>query len=133
MICAGVAWGIYSLRGKAVGDAVSTTAGNFVRALVFAVALTIALISWSKLDYAGIIYASFSGAIASGLGYVIWYSALPGLNAASAASVQLSVPILAAVGGILFLNESITSRLFIAAVAVLGGIGLVVIEKASVD
>jgi drug/metabolite transporter (DMT)-like permease len=129
MISAGVAWGIYSLRGKAAGDAVSTTAGNFLRALVFAGALSIALISWSRLDRAGIIYAVLSGAIASGLGYVIWYSALPGLKAASAATVQLSVPVLATIGGILFLNESITARLLIAAVAVLGGIGLVVMEK----
>ena len=129
MISAGVAWGIYSLRGKAVADAVSTTAGNFLRALIFALALSIASIAWSRLDPAGIIYAVLSGAIASGLGYVIWYSALPGLKAASAATVQLSVPVLAAIGGILFLNESVTLRLLIAGIAVLGGIGLIVIER----
>src|SRR5438477_555000 len=103
MISAGVAWGIYSLRGKAVADAVSTTAGNFLRALTFALALSIALIPWSRLDRAGIIYAVVSGAIASALGYVIWYSALSHLKAASAATVQLSVPVLATIGGILFL------------------------------
>lgn len=129
MISAGVAWGIYSLRGKAVADAVSTTAGNFLRALTFALTLSIALMPWSRLDRAGIVYAVLSGAIASGLGYVIWYSALPGLKAASAATVQLSVPVLATIGGILFLNEALTSRLLIAAIAVLGGIGLVVIER----
>jgi drug/metabolite transporter (DMT)-like permease len=117
------------LRGKTVADAVSTTAGNFLRALTFAVALNIAFIPWSRLDRAGIIYAGLSGAIASGLGYVIWYSALPGLKAASAATVQLSVPVLATIGGILFLNESVTLRLLIAAIAVLGGIALVVIER----
>ena len=107
----------------------STTAGNFLRALIFALALSIASIAWSRLDPAGIIYAVLSGAIASGLGYVIWYSALPGLKAASAATVQLSVPVLAAIGGILFLNESVTLRLLIAGIAVLGGIGLIVIER----
>ena len=117
------------MRGKAVADAVSTTAGNFLRALAFALALSIALIPWSKLDRAGIIYAVVSGAIASALGYVIWYSALSHLKAASAATVQLSVPVLATIGGILFLNEALTSRLLIAAIAVLGGIGLVVIER----
>ena len=117
------------MRGKAVADAVSTTAGNFLRALTFALALSIALIPWSRLDRAGIIYAVVSGAIASALGYVIWYSALSHLKAASAATVQLSVPVLATIGGILFLNESLTLRLLIAATAVLGGIALVVIER----
>jgi drug/metabolite transporter (DMT)-like permease len=74
-------------------------------------------------------YAVLSGAITSGLGYVIWYGALPGLQAASAATVQLSVPVLAAAGGILFLGESITVRFLLASIAVLGGIALVVIEK----
>src|SRR5205807_2418373 len=106
-----------------------TTAGNFLRAVVFAAALSIALLPWAKLDRSGVGYAILSGAIASGVGYVIWYSALPGLKAASAATVQLSVPVLAAAGGILFLGESITLRFLLASVAVLGGIGLVVIEK----
>src|SRR5438105_3469579 len=129
MICAGIAWGIYSLRGKGAGDPATATAGNFLRAVVFAAALSIALFSWAKLDRNGIGYAILSGAIASGVGYVIWYSALPGLKAASAATVQLSVPVLAAVGGILFLGESITLRFVLASIAVLGGIGFVVIEK----
>ena len=129
MICAGLAWGIYSLRGKGGGDPVSTTAGNFLRAVALAAGLSIALLPWAKLDPAGVIYAILSGGIASGLGYVIWYSALPGLKAASAATVQLSVPVLAAFGGILFLGESISVRFLLAAIAVLSGIGLVVIEK----
>jgi len=129
MICAGIAWGIYSLRGKGAGDAVSATAGNFLRAVAFATVLTLALLPWVKLDRAGLGYAVLSGAIASGLGYVIWYSALPELKAASAATVQLSVPVLAAAGGILFLSESIGLRFLLASIAVLGGIALVVIEN----
>jgi drug/metabolite transporter (DMT)-like permease len=129
MICAGIAWGIYSLRGKGAGDPATATAGNFLRAVVFAAVLSIAFLPWARLDRSGVGYAILSGAIASGLGYVIWYSALPGLKAASAATVQLSVPVLAAAGGILFLSESITLRFLLASIAVLGGIALVVIEK----
>ena len=129
MLCAGIAWGFYSLRGKGAGDPVTTTAGNFLRAVVFASLLSIALLPWASLDRAGVGYAALSGAIASGVGYVIWYSALPGLKAASAATVQLSVPVLAAAGGILFLGELITLRFLLASITVLGGIALVVIEK----
>ena len=129
MIGAGMAWGIYSLRGKGAGDPLCVTAGNFRRAVVFASLLSLALLPSLKLNYAGAAYAILSGAIASGVGYVIWYSALPGLKATGAATVQLSVPMLAAVGGVLFLNESLTLRLLLASIAVLGGIALVVVEK----
>ena len=131
MTGAGIAWGIYSLRGKGAGDPTSVTAGNFWRSVVFAAVLNMALLRWINLDLAGICYAIVSGAIASGIGYVIWYSALPGLKATTAATVQLSVPVLAAVGGILFLSESITSRLVFASLLILGGIGLVIIERPS--
>jgi drug/metabolite transporter (DMT)-like permease len=126
MLGAGVAWGIYSLRGKGERNPASVTTGNFVRAVPFALALSIVLAPWTKINPAGITYAIISGAITSGLGYVIWYSALPGLKAASAATVQLSVPVLAATGGILLLGEPITVRYMLASVAVLGGIALVV-------
>jgi drug/metabolite transporter (DMT)-like permease len=128
MLGAGVAWGIYSLRGKAAGDPASATAGNFLRALPMAAILGIALLPWARFDRTGIGYAVLSGAIASGLGYVIWYTALPGLKAASAASVQLSVPVLAAAGGILLLGEPLTLRFLFASMAVLGGIALVLIN-----
>jgi len=128
MTGAGIAWGIYSLRGKGAGDPTSVTAGNFWRSVVFAAVLNTALLRWINLDLAGVCYAIVSGAIASGIGYVIWYSALPGLKATTAATVQLSVPVLAAIGGILFLSESITSRLVFASLLILGGIGLVIIE-----
>jgi drug/metabolite transporter (DMT)-like permease len=129
MLSAGIAWGIYSLRGKAGGDPASATAGNFLRAVPLAAGLSIALLPWARLDWAGIAYAILSGAIASGVGYAIWYTALPGLKAASAATVQLSVPVLAAAGGIIFLGESITLRFLFASIAILGGIALVVMEK----
>ena len=129
MLSAGIAWGIYSLRGQASGDPISETAGNFLRAVPLAAVLSVAFLPWASLDRAGIGFAILSGAIASGVGYAIWYTALPGLRAASAATVQLSVPVLAAAGGILFLGESITLRLLFASVAVLGGIALVVIQK----
>src|SRR5437763_4018410 len=119
MVGAGAAWGMYSLRGKGAGDPLSVTAGNFWRAVVFAVLLSLALLRWLKFDRAGTGYAVLSGAIASGVGYVIWYSALPDLKATAAATVQLSVPVLAAIGGILFLDESITLRLLLASIAVL--------------
>jgi drug/metabolite transporter (DMT)-like permease len=126
MLGAGVAWGIYSLRGKAAGNPTTATAGNFLRAVPFAAILSMALLPWARLDRAGIAYALLSGAIASGLGYVIWYTALPYLRAASAATVQLSVPVLAAAGGILLLHEPLTLRFVFTSMAVLGGIALVV-------
>ncbi len=129
MLSAGVAWGIYSLRGKGAGDAASATAGNFLRAVPMAVVSSAALLSWSRLDPTGIAYAILSGAVASGVGYAIWYTVLPALRAASAATVQLSVPVLAAAGGILFLGELITLRSVLASAAVLGGISLVTIEQ----
>ena len=131
MLGAGVAWGIYSLRGKGQKNPVSATAGNFLRAVPFAAIVSVMLFPWARLDRTGIDYAVISGAITSGLGYVIWYSALPGFKAASAATVQLSVPVLAATGGILILGEPITFRYFVASIAVLGGIALVIVEKNS--
>jgi drug/metabolite transporter (DMT)-like permease len=129
MVSAGVAWGIYSIRGRRTGDAIGATAGNFLRAVVFALAFAIAAIPWLRFDRAGLMYAVVSGAIASGLGYAIWYTVLPALKATSAATVQLSVPVLAAIGGIILLNEQLSARFVIAAMAVLGGIALVVFER----
>lgn len=129
MIAAGLAWGIYSLQGKGAGDPVAATTGNFLRAALLAPVVSVILISWMRTDIAGAGYAIISGAITSGVGYVIWYGALPGLKGTSAATVQLSVPVLAATGGILFLGEPITLRYALASVAVLGGIALVVLEK----
>lgn len=128
MLGAGVAWGVYSLRGKAERNPASATAGNFLRAVPLAAALSIAFLTWAHIDRAGAGYAVLSGALASALGYVIWYTALPGLKAASAATVQLSVPVFAATGGIFLLGEPLTLRYLLASIAVLGGIALVVVS-----
>jgi drug/metabolite transporter (DMT)-like permease len=129
MLVAGIAWGIYSLRGKGSGDATRVTAGNFWRAALFAILLSAIMLPRVTFDSAGIYYAVISGAITSGVGYAVWYTALRGLEATSAATVQLSVPAIAAVGGIIFLNEPITLRLFVASAAILGGVALVILEQ----
>jgi len=129
MLGAGVAWGIYSLRGKREKNPATVTAGNFARAVPFAAVISIIFLPRLQLDLGGVTYAIISGAITSGLGYVIWYSALPGLKAASAATVQLSVPVLTVTGGILLLGEPLTLRYLLASVAILGGIAFVVLEK----
>jgi len=131
MLSAGVAWGIYSLRGRGVGNAIATTAGNFLRAVPFAALISVLVIRQMRPDSLGMIYAIVSGAITSGLGYVVWYAALSGLNATSAAAVQLSVPVITTTGGILLLSEPVTLRYIIASVAVLGGIFLVIIKRRS--
>ena len=129
MLGAGIAWGIYSLRGKGSGDPLRATAGNFLRAMPMAVLLSVVMLRSASLDPAGICYAVISGALASGVGYAIWYTALPALKASAAATVQLSVPVLAAAGGIAFLSEPITLRFVLASIAVLGGIALVIVER----
>lgn len=129
MLGAGMAWGVYSLRAKGSGDPIRVSSGNFLRAAVMAALLSLATVRWSSVDSAGLGYALASGALASGIGYAIWYTALRGLKATSAATVQLSVPVLAAVGGIVFLGEAVTLRLLLASVAILGGIALVMVYK----
>lgn len=130
MLVAGVAWGVYSLRGQGAGDPTRVTAGNFLRAAPIALVVTLALWTtlWSRAspDPTGLLYAAISGAITSGLGYAVWYTALPGLRATSAATVQLSVPPLAALAGVVVLGEALTPRLVLASSAILGGIALVV-------
>ncbi len=129
MLSAGVAWGIYSLRGKGAGDPTKVTAGNFLRAVPIAAILSVSMLNDASVDTAGFWYAVSSGAVASGIGYAIWYTVLPALKATNAATVQLSVPVIAALGGIAFLGEPITLRLALASVAILGGIALVILEK----
>ena len=133
MLGAGVAWGVYSLRGKGAGDPIKVTAGNFLRAVPIAIALSLLMVNSISVDYAGFWYAVSSGALASGIGYAIWYTVLPALKATNAATVQLSVPVIAALGGIVFLGEHITLRLVLASVATLGGIALVILEKQHVN
>jgi len=131
MVGAGCAWGVYSLRGKGVADPTSATAGNFLRAVPFALALAAIAWPWTSVDRDGIGYAIASGALTSGIGYAIWYAALRGLKATRAAVVQLSVPVFAAIGGIALLGEAVSLRLVIASAAILGGIALVILERSA--
>lgn len=131
MLLAGVAWGVYSLRGRGAGDPTAATAGNFLRAVPMAVAvLAVAVLlapAAEQIDLPGSLYAIASGALTSGLGYAIWYRALPLLRASTAATVQLSVPVITAVAGVILLSEPVSLRLVLASVAVLGGVALVVL------
>jgi len=129
MLGAGVAWGVYSLRGRGAGDPTHATAGNFLRAVPLAAGLSVLTFPWISPDGAGVGYAITSGALASGVGYAIWYTALRGLNATRAATVQLSVPVLTALGGVAFLGEAITLRLLVASAAILGGVAVVIADK----
>ena len=129
MLGAGMAWGLYSLRGRGAGDPTRVTAGNFIRAAPLAVVLSLVLHARAAVNPAGIACALLSGALASGIGYALWYSVLPALKSMHAATVQLSVPILVAIGGIFFLGEAFKLRLMLAAAAILGGIALVIFER----
>lgn len=134
MLGAGVAWGVYSLRGKLAqtpGTANPTlvTAGNFIRTLPMAVVLSLLMLSQLSIDMNGILFAVASGALASGIGYAIWYQALPALASTHAATVQLSVPVIAAIGGVVFIGEALTLPMVLASVAILGGIALVILKK----
>lgn len=129
MLGSGVSWGIYSLRGRGVSDATRETAGNFVRAIPFALLASMVSLKSMQIDLSGAAYAIASGALASGLGYAIWYAILPAMKATSAATVQLTVPALAAVGGVVFLSESVTLRLGLASAAILGGVAIYILSK----
>ena len=125
MAAAGISWGVYSLRGRGVADPLRATARNFLLATPLVAAASAVFLTQITLSPTGIALAVASGAIASALGYAIWYAALTGLSGTSAATVQLSVPVIAAVGGVLLLAEPITVRLALASAATLGGIALV--------
>lgn len=124
MAAAGVAWGFYTLRGKGSSDPVAQTAGNFILAVPFVLVASFPFVGGIFVTPYGALWAVLSGAVASGIGYSIWYAALRGHTSSSAAVVQLSVPVIAAAGGLILLNESLTARLVIASVLILGGIWL---------
>ena len=129
MLFAGLSWGFYSLRGRGAGDATRVTTGNFLRGVPFALLASIVTFTHTAADMQGVLLAIASGAITSGVGYAIWYTALPHLKATIAATVQLSVPPVAAIGAVLFLGESITLRLLACSIAILGGIAIVVTRR----
>ncbi|NQU58541.1 MAG: DMT family transporter [Rhodospirillales bacterium] len=131
MTVAGVAWGAYSLQGRGAADPLEATARNFV----YSVPLVLIVSLIFKDDFSstsdGLLLAVASGAIASGCGYVIWYAVLPALKATRAATVQLSVPAIAAFGGVVMLSEELTLRLFLASAVTLGGVAIVLAQRAS--
>jgi len=128
MALAGVSWGVYSLLGRGSHDARAATAGNFSRALLPSAALLL-LPGALAVSPAGAAYAVASGAVASGLGYALWYEALRGLSATRAATVQLLVPVLAAGAGVALLDEVVTPRLLASGAAILGGVGVAVLGR----
>ena len=129
MSLSGVAWGFYTLKGQGSKDPLRDTTYNFVRTLPLAAILLVLMFSQLQLSPQGIFLAMLSGGIASGVGYTIWYSALRGLSSTQAAVLQLLVPVIAAVGGVMFMGEAITSRLMLSGLMILGGILLVVIGR----
>ncbi len=131
MLGAGVSWGVYSLLGRAAKEPTIATAGNFIRALPFACILFLLMGDGEQVSAVGFGYAAASGALASGVGYALWYAVMPALPATMAATVQLSVPILAALGGVVLLDEALTLRFGLASVAVLGGIAIFVFYRRS--
>ncbi len=133
MAGAGIAWGVYSLRGRGAGEPVAATAGNFMRAAPLALVVSVLSFAFTGAPHGsanGIALAIASGAVTSGLGYVIWYAALPHLSSLRAATVQLSVPPLAALGGVWWLSEALSMRLVLSSAAILGGIALVLASRA---
>jgi drug/metabolite transporter (DMT)-like permease len=126
MVVAGIAWGIYSIRGREVPDPVAVTAGNFLLSVPMVAAIAAVMLPTISLSPVGIFLALLSGSLASGLGYVLWYAALRGLTTTRAAIVQLAVPLLAAIGGVVLLSEPVTTRLLISGAAILGGVGIAV-------
>jgi drug/metabolite transporter (DMT)-like permease len=129
MAIAGIAWGGYSLLGKGGGDPLGSTANNFIYSVPLVITTSLLFMSKFHSSSTGIALAAASGAIASGLGYVIWYAAIRGLTATRAATVQLSVPVIAAFGGVVLLSEQITPRLLLASTATLGGVAIVLTQR----
>ncbi len=131
MIIAGIAWGFYTLLGRAAADPLEATANNFILCLPMVIGVSLLFRAEFHGSVGGVMLAVASGALASGLGYAIWYAALPGLTAGRAATVQLSVPIIAAFGGVILLSEEITVRLLLASAATLGGVAIVLAQRSA--
>jgi drug/metabolite transporter (DMT)-like permease len=129
MTAAGIAWGVYSLRGRGVKAPVAVTAHNFLRATPFALFISLIFFKNLHLSPTGVFYACLSGGLTSAVGYVIWYAALKDLAATPAAMVQLIVPVLAALGGVVFLSEQPNMRLALSSVMIIGGVALALIRR----
>jgi len=126
MATAGVCWGLYSLRGRASSNPLRQTMGNFVRAVPLIAGAGLLMMSRVHVETRGVLLSIASGAIATGLGYVVWYAALRGLSAMRASIVQLAVPLIAAAAGVMLLSETVTLRLLLSTVLVLGGIAMAI-------
>ena len=131
MCVSGIAWGVYSIRGKGVSAPVAMNAGNFLRSAPFTTAASAVALSRVHLEPAGILIALASGIVTSGMGYVLWHRVLRSLTNAQASIVQLSVPVLAAFGGVAFLAEQVSTRLVAASALILGGVALAVLKGQS--
>lgn len=131
MAIAGIAWGFYSLLGRGVADPLEATTNNFIYSVPLVIIVSLLFMGDFNSSSSGLVLAAASGAIASALGYVIWYAALRGLTATRAATVQLSVPVIAAFGGVVLLSEQITLRLLLASAATLGGVAIVLAKRAA--
>jgi drug/metabolite transporter (DMT)-like permease len=129
MLVAGLCWAAYTLIGRASTSPLDDTAGNFMRSSPLAVVMIVAGALTHGVSLAALIYAIVSGALASGLGYAVWYTALPSLSRTRAAIVQLTVPAIAGAGGVLFIGEALSPRLVIATIAIIGGVALAVISS----
>ena len=129
MTVAGIAWGIYTLRGKGSKQAIQDSASNFFYTLPFVVTLLIIEFNNTNLSRSGIVLAIVSGAVASGMGYTVWYMTVKRLSTLQASVVQLLVPVIAAVGGVIFAQESISMRLILSSIAILGGILFVLLGQ----
>lgn len=132
MAIAGIAWGVYSIRGKSVSDPISANARNFLLSVPVVGGFSLVMWQDASLDETGVVYAIISGGLASGVGYAVWYTALPFMKTSQAASVQLSVPVFAALGGVAFLGEPISARLALTSIAILGGVALVILSRRGV-
>ena len=129
MCVSGVAWGVYSVRGKGVSAPVSMTASSFLRSTPLAIVISVVAFAHIDLEPTGILLALISGGVTSGLGYVLWYKALRSLTTTQASVVQLMVPVLAAFGGVAFLSEQLSFRLISGSVIILGGVALAVVKR----
>jgi drug/metabolite transporter (DMT)-like permease len=129
MAAAGISWGAYTLRGRSSSDPLAETTGNFIRSVPLGIIISIIFIPRFHLSNKGIVLAVISGAIASGIGYTVWYAVLRHHTATRAAVLQLAVPLLTAVIGVLFLAETAGIRLVVASALILGGIGLTILGR----
>ena len=132
MASAGVAWGFYTLRGRGSANPLADTTGNFLRSVPMMILVCLPFLPQIHLSQKGIAFAVLSGAVASGVGYSVWYAALKFHTATRAAILQLSVPVLAAIGGVIFMSEEIALRLILASLLILGGICMAIFGRAKI-